>query len=111
MQELSRASEGVRGHARKCEDVQPSVRAYECVRECASHVQNGLKRRETVKTSRKPVNYTGRKHLDGEGGLNQNSLVLIVTQGQLSPSQAPGVVQSRDVVTHTFAVCCCNLPL
>lgn len=64
-----------------------------------------------MKTSRKPVNYTGRKHLDGEGGLNQNSLVLIVTQGQLSPSQAPGVVQSRDVVTHTFAVCCCNLPL
>lgn len=40
MQELSRASEGVRGHARKCEDVQPSVRAYECVQECARVVEH-----------------------------------------------------------------------
>ena len=74
-------------------------------------MQIGLKGRETVKTSRKPVNYTGGKHLHGEGRLNQNPLILIVTQGQLSPSQAPGIVHSRDVVIHTYAVRCCNLPL
>lgn len=63
-----------------------------------------------MKTSRKPVNYTGRKHLDGKGTKPEFPGSDCHPRSAL-PISGAWRCQSRDVVTHTFAVCCCNLPL